>query len=158
VQTAVAAVLALVSAPSGASAEENWPEFRGHQGKGVVDGRGIPDTWSETQNVRWKTALPGMGWSSPIVWGDRVFVTSALGDQRNPEMGFYDPNASVKPDLATFRPPPAFLPTEIPPTDPPEHRFLLPPSPRSPSRPIPEPPSGGPVAANPKRKFLPISL
>src|SRR5215475_1929947 len=44
---------------------QDWPEFRGPTGQGHSDERGLPLTWSETRNVRWKTAIPGRGWSSP---------------------------------------------------------------------------------------------
>ena len=54
-----------------------WPRWRGPSGQGLVAGSGYPDTWSATQNVAWKTPVPGQGNSSPIVWGDSVFVTTA---------------------------------------------------------------------------------
>ncbi len=54
-----------------------WPRWRGPSGQGLVSGTGYPDRWSATENVRWKTPLPGSGNSSPIVWGDRVFLTTA---------------------------------------------------------------------------------
>jgi len=54
-----------------------WPRWRGPSGQGVVTGTGYVDTWSATQNVIWKTPVPGRGNSSPIVWGDRIFVTTA---------------------------------------------------------------------------------
>ena len=54
-----------------------WPRWRGPSGQGLVAGSGYPDTWSATQNVAWKSPVPGQGNSSPIVWGDRVFVTTA---------------------------------------------------------------------------------
>ena len=54
-----------------------WPRWRGPSGQGVATGGGYPDTWSATENVLWKTPVPGRGNSSPIVWGDRVFVTTA---------------------------------------------------------------------------------
>ena len=57
----------------GASAAE-WPQFRGPGGAGVGESS-VPVTWSDTQHLRWKTPLPGPGSSSPIVQGDRVFVT-----------------------------------------------------------------------------------
>jgi outer membrane protein assembly factor BamB len=56
---------------------ENWPQFRGPTGQGISSEQGVPTRWSSTDNVAWKTPLPGEGWSSPIVWGDRVFVTTA---------------------------------------------------------------------------------
>ena len=54
-----------------------WPRWRGPSGQGLVSGKDYPDTWSATQNVLWKTPLKGRGNSSPIVWGDRIFITSA---------------------------------------------------------------------------------
>src|SRR5262245_54833643 len=57
-----------------------WPQFRGPDGNGVSNATGLPLTWSETQNVRWKTALHGKGWSSPIVLGDRIWMTTATPD------------------------------------------------------------------------------
>jgi outer membrane protein assembly factor BamB len=60
------------------SADDNWPKFRG-QGAGVVDDDpALPDSWSDSENVVWKLDVPGLGWSSPIVWGDYVFVISAI--------------------------------------------------------------------------------
>jgi outer membrane protein assembly factor BamB len=56
----------------------NWPAWRGPLGTGVSDETGVPLTWSTTDNVTWKTPLPGPGNSTPIVWGDRVFLTGAL--------------------------------------------------------------------------------
>lgn len=57
--------------------ERYWPRWRGPSGQGLVSGSGYPDTWSATQNVAWKTPVPGQGNSSPIVWGDRVLLTTA---------------------------------------------------------------------------------
>jgi outer membrane protein assembly factor BamB len=64
-------------APASASAER-WPAWRGADGQGVANGAGIPLEWSATKNVLWKTALPGRGLSSPVVWGDRIFLTTAI--------------------------------------------------------------------------------
>lgn len=63
-----------VQAPS---ATDNWPGWRGG-GTGVATGKGLPVSWSETENVRWRVPLPGEGSSSPVVWGHRVFLTAAL--------------------------------------------------------------------------------
>ena len=61
-----------------AGALDHWPRFRGPQGRGLSpDDPGLPQTWSETENVVWKSKVPGLGWSSPVVWGDRVFLASA---------------------------------------------------------------------------------
>ncbi|MEQ9410705.1 MAG: PQQ-binding-like beta-propeller repeat protein [Fuerstiella sp.] len=71
--------------------ELNWPQFRGADARGVSASDGLPDRWSATENVAWKTDLPGRGWSSPIVWGDRVFVTSVIntGASEEPKKGLY---------------------------------------------------------------------
>ncbi len=60
------------------AAREQWPQWRGPLSTGVAPLADPPVEWSETRNVQWKTVLPGMGHSSPIVWGDRVYVTSAV--------------------------------------------------------------------------------
>lgn len=60
---------------------ENWPGWRGPRGDGTSHETGIPLIWSETKNIRWKTPIPGKGHSSPIVWGNRVFVTTCLEDK-----------------------------------------------------------------------------
>src|SRR5437588_3503246 len=55
----------------------NWPSWRGPQGTGVADERDLPLNWSDRENVVWKAPLPGGGNSTPIVWGDHVFLTCA---------------------------------------------------------------------------------
>jgi outer membrane protein assembly factor BamB len=60
---------------------ENWPGWRGPSGDGVSTGKGIPTKWSSTENIAWKIAVPGEGHSSPIVWGDKVFLTSSLTEK-----------------------------------------------------------------------------
>lgn len=57
---------------------EDWPEFRGPGGQGHSSETGLPTTWSDTENVRWRVPVPGNGWSSPIVAGDRIYLTSAV--------------------------------------------------------------------------------
>jgi outer membrane protein assembly factor BamB len=74
-----AALLAVAAAPR---AGENWPQFRGPTGQGVADATGLPVTWSETENVKWKTPLKGKAWSSPVVWGAQIWVTTATEDGR----------------------------------------------------------------------------
>ena len=59
-------------------AADNWPQFRGPAASGVSANSGLPDAWSETDHVEWKTPIPGRSWSSPIVWGERIFVTTAI--------------------------------------------------------------------------------
>lgn len=64
------------------SAEPNWPGWRGHRGAGVSQEAALPDAWSPTSRIAWKTPIPGRAHSSPIVWGDRLFVTTAIeGDE-----------------------------------------------------------------------------
>jgi outer membrane protein assembly factor BamB len=57
---------------------ENWPQWRGPRGDGTSREKGVPTTWSPTENVRWNVKLPGPGNSSPIVWGNHIFLTQAL--------------------------------------------------------------------------------
>jgi outer membrane protein assembly factor BamB len=74
-----------------ARGQENWPQFRGQGSLGVGRNQDLPTTWSTNQNVAWKTAVPGMGWSSPIVWADHIFVTSVVkeGEIEPPKKGLY---------------------------------------------------------------------
>src|ERR1700737_1559293 len=60
---------------------DDWPEFRGPTGQGPSTDRGLPLEWSESQNVIWKARVPGLGWSSPVVAGGRVWVTSAIKER-----------------------------------------------------------------------------
>jgi len=75
-----------------APAAGSWPSFRGVRAAGVADGQQLPDTWNPKsgEHVRWRTPIPGLGHSSPIVWGNRVFVTSAVSA---------DPKATFRPGL-----------------------------------------------------------
>ena len=61
----------------------DWPQFRGPTGQGTSDEQGLPLTWSETTNVRWKVAIPGKGWSSPVVQGDRIWLTTATEEGKS---------------------------------------------------------------------------
>lgn len=74
------ATLLLLLTAGMARASDNWPEFRGPNSDGHSDSTGVPLTWSETQNIRWKTAIHGRGWSTPVVWGDQVWMTTATED------------------------------------------------------------------------------
>src|SRR5437868_3029926 len=60
---------------------EDWPQWRGPRFDGTSAETGIPTKWSATENIAWKTPIPGKGHSSPIIWGDRVFVTSAVKEE-----------------------------------------------------------------------------
>jgi outer membrane protein assembly factor BamB len=73
------ALLLLVLSLSGLAVDaQDWPEFRGPTGQGISTERGLPLEWSESRNVIWKTKVPGRGWSSPVVSGGRVWVTTAI--------------------------------------------------------------------------------
>jgi outer membrane protein assembly factor BamB len=60
-------------------AAENWPQFRGPGGQGHADEARLPIAWDQTNNVTWRTELPGQGWSSPVIWGERIWMTCATG-------------------------------------------------------------------------------
>ncbi len=64
----------------GQTSRADWPEFRGPHGDGHASGTGFPLHWSETNNVKWKTAIPFKGWSAPVVMGDQVWVSTATED------------------------------------------------------------------------------
>ena len=61
-------------------AGDNWAEFRGPQGSGISQAKGLPTKWSETENIVWKTPIHGKGWSSPVVWGNQIWLTTATVD------------------------------------------------------------------------------
>src|SRR5262249_45411184 len=60
----------------------DWTQFRGPGGAGVSDETGIPTTWSEKENIRWKADLPGRGLSNPVIAGGRVYVTACSGHEQ----------------------------------------------------------------------------
>ena len=80
-----ASAVALLSAqsPSGPRAGVDWPGFRGIAAAGVDDAQPLPLQWSvpDSKLVKWRVPVSGLGHSSPIVWGDRLFVTSAISQQ-----------------------------------------------------------------------------
>jgi outer membrane protein assembly factor BamB len=63
---------------STASARANWPQWRGPAGQGISTEKNLPTTWTATKNIKWKTPIEGLGHSSPIVWGKKIFLTTAL--------------------------------------------------------------------------------
>ena len=78
----------------------NWPGFRGADAHPIVaDDARLPMSWSTTENVVWKTAVEGLGWSSPVVWDDHIFVTTVVndGELAEPQMGLYFPYGSPRP-------------------------------------------------------------
>lgn len=88
-------IVGVVLAATAAASQQppaNWPSFRGPGASGVATGQGLPDEWNGTTglNVRWKTAIAGLAHSSPVVWGNRLFVTTAIST---------DPDATFTPGL-----------------------------------------------------------
>jgi outer membrane protein assembly factor BamB len=74
-----------------AAPKNNWAQFRGPGALGVSSNPGLPEKWSPTENVLWKQEIPGRGWSSPVVWGNRIFLTTAINEGRTeePRKGLY---------------------------------------------------------------------
>lgn len=70
--------LPLTAVAAGPETEPNWPGWRGASGQGVSTETRLPLSWSATENVRWRAAIPGRGHSSPVVWGERVFLTTDI--------------------------------------------------------------------------------
>ena len=95
--------LALLALPAAASAAvpmeghhaegDNWPAWRGPERNGIAPAGGAPTSWGEKENVRWRVELPGLGISTPIVWGDRLYVTTAVETDRLPEGASEAPQA-----------------------------------------------------------------
>ncbi len=84
--------IVLVHLATSVRGEDHWPRFRGPNADGVAaDNPGLPTTWSTTENVQWVADVPGWGWSCPVVWGNRVFLTTVVSDKENvvPKKGLY---------------------------------------------------------------------
>jgi hypothetical protein len=80
----VVAVVPAVSHP----ADGDGPQFRGPAAVGTSDDSSLPTEWSADKNVAWKIKVPGVAWSQPIVWGDKIFVTTAITEnQPKPRSG-----------------------------------------------------------------------
>ena len=74
-----------------AAGPDHWPQLRGPESLGVSENPDLPDRWTDTQNVLWRRDVPGRGWSSPVVWGHRLFVTTVVnqGESEKPKKGLY---------------------------------------------------------------------
>ena len=89
--------LFLAALATTAAQAAHWSQFRGGSSGAVADSPELPETWSATENVAWKTPIPGKGWSSPVVWDDQIFLNtniSAFGDEAPPG-GFYSGGESL---------------------------------------------------------------
>lgn len=71
------AALLTVAISAAVATADNWPAWRGPTGQGYCEEKGLPLTWSETENVKWKTPLEVQGNSTPVIWGDKIFLTQA---------------------------------------------------------------------------------
>src|SRR6266404_8288153 len=78
-----AVVIAFIVSFASIARGQNWPSFRGANASGVADGKPTPTTWDGTKgtNVLWKTPIPGLAHSCPVVWADKVFVTTAVSSK-----------------------------------------------------------------------------
>ena len=76
----ICALVPLALATFSTPAQDNWPELRGPERNGHAAAKKLPLLWSETNNVTWKTPIHDLGWSSPVVWGDQIWVTTATED------------------------------------------------------------------------------
>ncbi len=72
----------------GAVRAADWPQFRGPGGLGLTEASKLPAEWSVDKNIRWKVAVPGTGWSSPVVWGNKVILTTAVTENQTKPMPF----------------------------------------------------------------------
>ncbi len=106
-------VLSLFAFVGSLHGEENWPAFRGPGARGIAaetsaalsSASRYADRWSTTENVAWKVEVPGRGWSSPVVWGDRVYLTTVVSSEE-PEpakKGLYFGGERIKPPESEHR-------------------------------------------------------
>jgi outer membrane protein assembly factor BamB len=103
----LASMLLALPVPAFASSQvagQNWPQWRGPLGNGIAPQANPPVKWSETENIKWKVAIPGKGSATPIVWGNQVFIQTAISQP-----------GAAQPGVETATPPPA----EPAPTEPP---------------------------------------
>ena len=81
----------------------DWPQFRGIGAAGVAEGFSLPSTWNTVDgtNVAWKTPVPGLGLSSPVVWGNDVFISTSISGQKDAglKVGLYGDIAPVQDDI-----------------------------------------------------------
>lgn len=102
----IASLLAVLLLPCAILAAEDWPQFRGPGGQGQSAETGLPVEWNESKNVAWKVAVPGRGWSSPVVAAGRVWLTTATTIQRETSlrlMAFDVESGRMALDVEVFR-------------------------------------------------------
>ena len=101
----IRALLSLLVATTGLSADDSqsWPQFRGPQASGVASGAAVPAKWNveSGKNIRWQAAIPGYSHASPIIWGERMYVVTAVSaGQVEPKLGLYGEIASANENSA----------------------------------------------------------
>ncbi len=100
----LSAITILPSAAEKKTGNANWPSFRGPNACGVADGYPLPAVWdvASSKNVRWTASIPGLGLSSPVIWGNRIFVSSAIGgaEKQRLKTGLYGDITSVQDDAS----------------------------------------------------------
>ena len=82
-RAAVACLLLLLASPAAYGGDPDWPQFRGPDSNPVGAHTRLADRWSKTENVEWSREIPGRGWSSPIVTGEKVYLTSVSTDGKS---------------------------------------------------------------------------
>lgn len=99
---AIFLLLISVSAVQGQKEGVNWPSFRGEYARGIAENFPTPVSWdvAQSKNIKWKTEIPGLAHSSPVIWGDRIFVTTAVSEKNDPELkvGLYGSVTPVEDD------------------------------------------------------------
>jgi outer membrane protein assembly factor BamB len=98
----LATSIAIAAAPRAVKPGVDWPQFRGIDANGIAEGFSLPATWNPAtgSNIQWRTPIPGLGLSSPIVWGDDVFVTTAISGKSDAglKIGYYGDITPVQDD------------------------------------------------------------
>ena len=96
--------IVVTGAPAAPRPGVDWPQFRGIAANGIAEGFSLPTTWNAATgaNIVWKTPIPGLGLSSPIVWGDEVFLSTSISGKSdaNLKVGLYGDIASVQDDTS----------------------------------------------------------
>src|SRR4030043_1888723 len=77
----------------------NWPQFRGPEANMIAQGKNLPTEWGKDTNVLWTYDFDGQSWSSPVIWGDKVFISSAIGVKAKP-IGVFEPRPEPRPEEA----------------------------------------------------------
>lgn len=102
------ALLITLTMASSPGAQTNWPSFRGTCARGIGEGNATVTRWNveTSENIAWKTSIPGLGHSSPVIWGDRLFITSAINQRKAAplKVGLYgDPESAEDSDAQEWR-------------------------------------------------------